>query len=472
MIAPSHWILLLRLKLTLTGRAFARGRGATSLLSFIVLAAISAPAWISSATGAYLAAATLGAPGVALTLALVHLSWIGGAVLFGSFAEGFDLRVLLRYPLSPRLAFWMNVMVAPLDFIALFLILPLAAAAAGATARAGLRVGTVVAVAGMLQLCITSAVTLTLLAMLGRHVRRDWTRALLGVVLGMTVAGAGLLTTRGGVQAGQLSRLMAAGSQHVLTPSVAVARWFPGTAAPIRSVFAAFDGAWLPGSLWLAITVASLVALCEVGTRIAMREAMNREAPEAGQGDASGVKARLAGRLGAWLLPTDVALLLGRELRYFLRTPQVLVGLLTSSAFVFLLPQNQPFVLESRPLFVTMFCLVGMLNVSANQFGLDQAGVRSLFLLPVSPRRILLAKNLACVTLAFASAALCLPLLKIAYPQSDALTMITTLVALAAALPVALILGNWLSVRRPWRMTFRMGGTPPGATVAACCQLL
>src|SRR5439155_2402882 len=150
---------------------------------------------------AYLGAARLGTPALAVGLGLVHLSWVASALLLGSFAEGFDLRVLLRYPLSPGAAFWLNLLVAPFDLVAPFLLPALVALAAGAAARAGALAGLGVALAGLLQLALTSALTQTLLSLLGRYVRREWTRAFFGVAVGLVFAVPALLL-QGGVGAG------------------------------------------------------------------------------------------------------------------------------------------------------------------------------------------------------------------------------------------------------------------------------
>jgi len=44
-------------------------------------------------------------------------------------------------------------------------------------------------------------------------------------------------------------------------------------------------------------------------------------------------------------------------------------------------------------------------------------------------------------------------------------------VSVLATIPAVLMAGNALSVRHPWRMTFKVGGTPPGALASAFTQI-
>lgn len=467
-MSQNHFFVLLSLKAKLLARMFSwRHRGVT-LVAFVALGLASAPIWSGTAAGAYLAAVRLGSPAVATGFGLVHLSWIASALLMGSFAEGFDLRGLLRYPLSPRAVFWLNVLVAPFDLVALFLLPALAALSAGAAARAGVRAGVGVALAGLLQLTLTSAVTQTLLAGLGRYVRREWTRALCGVAVGLTFAVPALLMSAGLTEGRRISANVAATAQSLLNPAGHLFAWFPTTAFPVRAAGAAVRGSWLGCAVSLALGTGLLVVLCELGARLAAREALNRQAVGVTAGDRG---TAIGSRLVARFLPLELGTLLGRELRYVFRTPQVLVGLFMSPLSVLALPRQPYFAVESRPLLLAFLCLVAALNLSANQFGLDQTGVRLLFLLPIGERQLLLAKNLACAAMVAVAAAIAIPLAAFMKPGLDVTAVATTLAALGAALPVVLIIGNFLSVRQPWRMSFRLGGTPPGAVISAGAQL-
>jgi hypothetical protein len=123
----------------------------------------------------------------------------------------------------------------------------------------------------------------------------------------------------------------------------------------------------------------------------------------------------------------------------------------------------------SHPFLLTFLCISAVISLSGNVFGLDQAGVRLLFLLPIAPRRLLLAKNLALVSLVAVVGAACVTLATVTGSMTVARAL-TTAASLAAALPVALSLGCFLSVYHPYRMAFRLGGAPPGATISVLSQ--
>jgi hypothetical protein len=97
--------------------------------------------------------------------------------------------------------------------------------------------------------------------------------------------------------------------------------------------------------------------------------------------------------------------------------------------------------------------------------------VRLLFLLPIEPRRLVAAKNLAAVLVALTATTVSLVAVRVARHipwtalAGPAFSVITTL-------PAVLMAGNELSTRHPWRMTFRIGGTPPGAMSSAITQMM
>jgi hypothetical protein len=251
-------------------------------------------------------------------------------------------------------------------------------------------------------------------------------------------------------------------------PASELLSFYPLTAGPVRAVLAVGRGQGALAVLWLAAGVALLAALIELGARLAVREALNREAPpvSAAAGDDGAAEHR-------WtrLLPRDLAVLVGREVRTFRRTPQVLMGLLMAPLLLLVFGAQQALGGRSWPFVMALVSLVSALNLSANQFGLDQAGVRLLLLLPVPPRRLIVAKNLACVIVVALTAVGCLVVGLLRGPRLDLLGGLTALAMLAAALPVVLMVGNHLSIAHPWRMTFRLGGAPPGAMASAFAQM-
>jgi hypothetical protein len=461
------FVTLLALKLRLLLRTFTRKGGLQALAMLVVLGLVFAPFWLGFTSIAFLGARNFGAKAVVTGLGLIHLGWVATSLLLGSFAEGFDLRLLLRYPVPPRTAFWLNVLVAPLEFTAFFLLPPLCALAVGSGLRAGMAAGVLVGLAGAGLLFITSALTQAVLAMLGRFLRREWTRAIFGLLVGVIFAGPavalrGAVGPRRGGSLAQVEGLMDAAAQVFV--------WLPTTALPARAARAALAGApWL-ALAFIAGTALFLAVFVQLCARLALSEALNREVPAAPDRVGQLTGRTLETRLEA-LLPTDLAFLIARELRTYLRTPQLLIGLLTSPLIIVVLTRDRSLGAQTGSFFVAFAALVTALNLSANQFGLDQAGVRLLFLLPVPARRLLLAKNLAITAVTALGAVVGVAVSRAVGGPIDALGAVTSFATLGAALPVVLTFGNRLSIAHPWRMTFRMGGAPPGAMLSALAQM-
>jgi hypothetical protein len=471
-VRRSVLLLLLGLKARLMGRAVSRSGRLPGLLSLLLLAMAFSPIWMGLASTAYSGARQLGGPAVVAGFGAIHLTWMATSLLMGSYAEGFDLRLLLRYPIPPRDAFWLNVLVAPIDFVAFFLLPPLGGLVAGSAVRAGAAAGIAVAVAGVALLFVTTAIAQVLLALLGRHLKREWTRALFGLLVGLAFIVPNLLIRNtqlphGGSGTGAALHWLQASLGHAERFFV----WFPTTALPARAAVAALDHHTGAAALYLVAAVVALLLVVRICAGIAVSEAMNRQA--AGAGGPTGAAAGGAG-LEGWLerlLPTDLAILVARDFRTFSRTPQILLGLLMAPAVVVLLNHQHDMQVTGGTFLVAFAPLTAALNLAANHFGLDQAGVKLLFLLPVSARQLLISKNIACGSVATAGTAACLLTTVFFGPHLDALGVFTAIATMAAALPVVLSFGNRLSVRSPWRMSFRLGGAPPGAMSSAFAQL-
>jgi hypothetical protein len=97
------------------------------------------------------------------------------------------------------------------------------------------------------------------------------------------------------------------------------------------------------------------------------------------------------------------------------------------------------------------FTFFGLLQLMFNQFGFDRDGFRALVLLPVGPRRTLLAKNLSLVPIAFGMGLTLLAILKIVVSMSW-LVFLAACFQLAATFLLLSIAGNFLSIVAPYRI--------------------
>jgi predicted permease len=444
-------------------RSLVRGRGRQLAAALIGLSLFLAPIWVGLVRAAGAAVRDHGADGAVAALATLHLGWLTSAFLFSAFAEGLELRALLRYPVRPSIVFVLNAVLAPVDLVALFLIPPLLGVVLASARQAGIVAGLGVALASLLTVLMTGVVLHILLAALGRWLRQEWSRAVAGLLFGVAFAVPAVVVHRNASSASL--RAVSEAALATIPATARLAARIPTTAFPTLVARAAFShsaGAFLVGLLGTLLLLAAGVA---VGTRWSVSAALAGEAAggrKRGRGTGSALFERVLGR--------ELGLLLSRELRYWLRTPQVLVGLFTTPLLVLFFFYQPGLPRSLRFLFLPLLCLVSVFNLSANQFGLDREGVRLLFLLPIPPARLMAAKNLAAFVMAGTGTALSLILVRV-LRGVPARELFGPALSVVATLPAVLIAGNELSTRHPWRMTFKVGGTPPGAMASAMVQL-
>ena len=456
--------LLFGVKVRLLVRSFARRSPLQTGLLALVILAVLVPSWRALGGAARAAVEKSGVNGAIAVLGTVHLTWLFSSFLFSAFAEGFELRRVLRYPVRPAAVFILNVLLAPVDLVALFLLPPLVAgvAAMARTQGAGAALG--LAAAALLTVLVTGVLLHILLAALGRFLKREWMRAVAGLLFGLAFAAPSLAFNR---HIG--TRQMSDTIDRRIPQAARLAERLPTTAFPALVVRGAAEGRPALAALGLSGALLVLALGVALGTRWAVAGAL--------AGDVTaGAGARTAGagpaRASPWerVLGTDVTVLVGRELRYWVRTPQIVLGLLVTPLMVLFFFREHRFAVDLRLFFLPFLCLVSVFNVSANQFGLDREGVRLLFLLPITPRRLIAAKNLASLTVVLVETVLSLVLVRLlgGAPLAD---LGGAALAVVATIPAVLMAGNALSVRHPWRMSFRVGGTPPGALASAFTQI-
>jgi hypothetical protein len=433
---------------------------------------VLAPIWLGLMRAAAASVREHGADGAVAALGTLQLGWLTSAFLFSAFAEGLDLRMLLRHPVRPSLVFTLNVLLAPLDLVALFLAPPVIAVAVVSGQRAGLGAGLGVALACVLTMLVTGVALHMLLAALGRFLRREWSRAVAGLVFGLAFAAPTIVLHQHASRAGL--RAVGASALASVPAAARLAARFPTSAFPALVARAAFQGDLPRFLLGVVATGLLVVAGIALGTRWSVSSALAADAvggpAQARRSPGRRSARRALAALLDRLLGPELALLLGRELRYWTRTPQVLLGMLTTPVLVLFFFSQPGLPRSLRFLFLPLLCLVSVFNLSANQFGLDREGVRLLFILPIPPERLLAAKNLAALVVAGAGTVLSLLLVRLVrgVPAGD---LVVPALSVAATLPAVLIAGNELSTRHPWRMTFKVGGAPPGAMASALVQM-
>lgn len=129
------------------------------------------------------------------------------------------------------------------------------------------------------------------------------------------------------------------------------------------------------------------------------------------------------------------------------------VMLLVFSAMI-LFRRSSPVPEDTKPFFATgavVFTFFGLVQLMFNQFGLDRGGFRTLVLLPVARRQILLGKNLAFLPVALAIGLALLTLVKFSLSVS-LVVFLAGLLQLLAAFFLLSMAGNLASVLVPHRI--------------------
>jgi ABC-2 type transport system permease protein len=159
-------------------------------------------------------------------------------------------------------------------------------------------------------------------------------------------------------------------------------------------------------------------------------------------------------------IPDEASVLAMVFFRCLTRAPEIKIGLATNIIMLIIFGgifffRHSPAVSNSfKPFIFTgavVFTFFGMIQLFSNQFGYDREGFRTLVLLPVPRKYILLGKNFALMPIAFGIGFVFLTLTKFAIGASLAVFFAAGL-QLAAAFMLLSIAGNLLSVLVPYRI--------------------
>lgn len=458
---------LLALKALLWWRGIPPRRRAPTLALLALFALLTLPVWAGSATLAFAGVHWFGAPALVVAFAAAQVTWLVLVLIMNAWGEAFDMRRMLRFPVHPRSIHLSSVAVSVIELPVLFVTPALLGAALGAGARGGVPAGLAALAALVLLYAITAALLQVLLALVSamrhHHALRRLHEALATVVGAfgyLLMVNARERVEQALQQAGpdlpaRVERL--ASYLEPLLPTAAWPTWIASGALardPLRV------------ALGVALSLTLVLALVEAGWRLAHRLALGREAgPRAKRERAEGERP-LAPRPWRRLLPAPLGLLLEREALLVLRGPQLL-GLLVFAVFVGLMFRIMGGgVLSGVAPMLALFLSLQVQNLTTSLFGVEREGLRTLFLLPLPSRALVLAKDLV-VLLQF-GATLVVALVVYAIAQggmraSFAVEVVSTSVALAL---VGLLAGHSNSIRHPIRADVRGRFTTGGHVVS------
>jgi len=426
-------------------------------------------------------------------LSFVYLTWITLPLNFGG-GGAFDPGRLLLYPISLKKLFAIDLLSEFTSLASIFAVPVVFAISLGAGLASGnVALALVCAVsASVLGVALSKMVT----ALIGSMMQRKRTRgeALIALIGGV-----------GGLAGGVLGPLFQRMSMENFARHVELPRGLrftpPGAIAVALTEGLRPDGAQTL-TLSLLIVAAYTLLVVIVCYRLALRIA------DAGGGKVKAKNVRVAKRVkekdlsGGWEVPflsPVLAAIVGKELRYLLRNPQVRTLLLMAPVFsvVFIYAYAGKGVAHGAATgfrlyaegglasFITLYVFMFVSGITSNIFGYDGAGMRALVLAPVERQTILIGKNIATMLLAFvmATAGLLLSEVLFSYLSFEAVCF-AALCFIIFAVGFSLT-GNWLSLRYPKRVemgkriarsgvagllvvvTFFLGAIVPAAAIAA-----
>ena len=444
-----------------------RGRWAAFGISTLFALAM-APLYVGGAIGSFALGAREGPRALPIVFGLCQLGVAWVSLLIGAMGRTFELDKLKRYPLRPFDVFAINTLASLGEPVVLMTLPSLVAVSLGVARHSGVLAGWAAATAAILLLLVTASLLQLLLALIDDLLRREWMRYVAAFFFTMTVIGFQLAVGRSSSRLAERARQAGFTLDRLLDDARRTFEKLPTVGAP-ASVAGSHPAGWLDSPLaGLATCLLLILVPLALGARVMARAALR--GATGGRVRSRG-PAAAGGSLGPKLpgLTRPQSLLVARELLYMVRTPALLYQLavvpLTATALMFLSPGRNAAFGEFMPMFVMIGTLAGR---NLMLWGYDGPGIRTLFLLPVTARELVLTKNLGWFVSALLEATVvfgALTLLRTARVLPHLAVAVTGWLALALA---SAVLGTWISARFPMRPPERgLGRRSPGGPAGA-----
>jgi hypothetical protein len=391
-------------------------------------------------------------------LALTYLLWATLPLSVGS-SRQFDPGNLLLYPISFRKLFAVDFISEAASLQSIFAIPAILALGIGAgLARDNLVGGLLVAlVAGLFGLALSKWISISV----GSLIRRKRTRgetllALIGVVAGL-----------GGALFGQIAPAL---FRHA--ESIYALRWTPPGALAYALSQGLEKGHLVGYALAVIVVLAYTISLIAFSYWLSRRAILGSDRKR--RKHAKLREPRTTAYTG-WeipLLPTALAAVFEKELRYLLRNAQVRMLILAPMILIVVrLVNRRRFdrLGTSSSVFATEFFKYGeglmatggllyvfliLSGLFCNQFALEQGGMRALILSPVDRKVILMGKNIAISTLALIFSAGYMLVNEIVFRDLSIGALFFAALSFFIFVSLMSVAGNSLSLRFPKRMKF------------------
>jgi len=424
-----------------------RGRWAAAGITLLVALAMS-PFYGGGALAAWAYVKHAGPPALLVVFGSCQFAILWVSLLTGAMGRVFELDKLRRYPMRPLDIFAINTLASMSEPVVLMTVPALVTGCIAVAGRAGAGAAALAGLGALALLGVSVSILQLLLALLDDLLRREWMRYLAAFCFTFTVIGFQLLVRRSSSEIAERARQAGVNPDQIAAQLAAIFAQVPTVAAP-----AALAGAHPAGIFGSPVVGFALCALIIGGCIVVGARVMATASRRASVGGVALGSPGAAGSFGARIpgFTSVQSLLLGREFLYLVRTPAVLYQMavipLTVIAITFLArrpdgPQFGAFL----PLFVLVSSLAGR-NLSL--WGFDGPGMRTLFLLPLRSRDLVLTKNVAWLASALAEAVVVFGFLAFTRPAAARSDLPMYAIGYLAVMLGAAVIGTWISITRP-----------------------
>ncbi len=464
---------LLWLRWTLAWRATnTNNRVATLALTLLLFIAFS-PMIIGGAWAAYHGVRQYGATVVVLAFGVCQIVWIWMGLLSGAMGRMFDLERLIRYPVRTRTVYLVNLFATLTEPLAL-MTLPTMVAVVVAMAQRGGPLGLFTAMAGALLLMLTtSALMQLLLALLDDLLRREWMRFVAAAFTSFTFIGVQWVMRDIGDRVVLPFARQEVSLETAMRMGAEALGRIPTIGAPAVLAAAPLTQEWARAG-WLLLAILGGMGLSiALGSRLLERTALRRGGGGGGGGRGRVAKPTRGAFAGLWAgLPSGVGTLVAREMIYIVRTPQLLYQLLVPPIMVVFFYAVQHEALKGQPGFAFLMLTTSLMGRNLMLFGHDGPGVRTMFLLPVKARSIVLAKDIGYLITVLAQAAVILAVVAVVGVHFEPIFATTAVLGSIAVTLVALVVGNHYSITNPTKPASRGFARTGGGSLASMVGVL
>ena len=324
----------------------------------------------------------------------------------------------------------------------------LIAAALGVGRHDGPLAGLAALGGGIVLLLVTASLLQLLLALLDDLLRREWMRYVAAFFFTVTVIGFQLAVRSSSARLASEARKAGFTPEQLGHEAMRVFGRVPTVAAPASLAGAHPEGLYGQAAVAFVLCLLLVAVPVWLGARV-MATASRR----AGVGNPVRTTRVASARGGfAVRLPgfTSVqSLLVGRELLYLVRTPALLYQMavipITVIALSFLRNAREPALGAFLPMFIMTSTLAGR---NLMLWGYDGPGVRTMFLLPLRARDLVLSKNVVWLGSALLEASMVLTFMAVTRPAVVAQLPMYATGFVAVAL-MGGVMGSWVSITRP-----------------------